>query len=146
MWDYIVKKVRTPRPTPESGDIHAATPPMRDQAGHAVRGDETSFTPSEAAARARQAAGGAKEQSGAARSKHPGRKLDCPVCRIPMDLKYIGQVEIDQCPRCQGIFLDKGELKQIKGRDFSTYEHRGAEHEHLVYTPHGLSDHVRNRD
>jgi len=39
----------------------------------------------------------------------------CPVCRIPfMEVNYDdSKVKIDFCKRCQGIWLDRGEFKQI---------------------------------
>jgi Zn-finger nucleic acid-binding protein len=51
------------------------------------------------------------------------RKLTCPSCRAPMDVHPYygpGNVVIDACSRCDIIWLDFGELKQITdapGRD-----------------------------
>ena len=39
----------------------------------------------------------------------------CPVCRIPfMEVHYDdSKIKIDFCKKCQGIWLDRGEFKQI---------------------------------
>src|SRR5262249_52962275 len=47
-------------------------------------------------------------------------RLSCRPMRCPRDTSeleakiYEGTVEVDQCPQCTGIFLDKGELAAIQ--------------------------------
>ena len=44
-------------------------------------------------------------------------KLTCPRCNVPMKrrkYRYGSDVEIDTCYSCNGIFLDPGELTQIR--------------------------------
>ncbi len=38
---------------------------------------------------------------------------DCPVCSIPMDEVSKSGVQIDVCPRCKGVWLDRGELNRL---------------------------------
>lgn len=38
---------------------------------------------------------------------------DCPVCSIPMDEVPKSRILIDVCPRCKGIWLDRGELSKL---------------------------------
>lgn len=38
---------------------------------------------------------------------------DCPVCSIPMDEVSKSGVLIDVCPRCKGVWLDRGELTRL---------------------------------
>jgi len=38
---------------------------------------------------------------------------DCPVCSIPMDEVPKSGVMIDICPRCKGVWLDRGELNRL---------------------------------
>jgi uncharacterized protein len=47
--------------------------------------------------------------------------MKCPVC-VEVDLKIADRqgVEIDYCPRCRGVWLDRGELDKIISRA-STY-------------------------
>jgi len=35
----------------------------------------------------------------------------CPRCGIQLAAKSFSHVTIDQCPQCEGIWLDKGELE-----------------------------------
>lgn len=37
----------------------------------------------------------------------------CPVCRVDLVLADRQGVEIDYCPQCRGIWLDRGELDKI---------------------------------
>lgn len=37
--------------------------------------------------------------------------MDCPVCKKPMIVMELEQVETDYCPDCGGIWLDAGELE-----------------------------------
>lgn len=63
-----------------------------------------------------------------------------------MQREFIGKVEIDRCPVCGGIFLDRGELETISHQNPSSYTpaQKSDHREYIVYTPHGLSDHVRD--
>lgn len=38
----------------------------------------------------------------------------CPTCRISTNPLKIGEVQIDECPQCRGIWFDKGELAETK--------------------------------
>lgn len=40
----------------------------------------------------------------------------CPICRIPLMLSERQGVEIDYCPQCRGVWLDRGELDKIIDR------------------------------
>lgn len=39
--------------------------------------------------------------------------MDCPRCKIGVTTKLYENINIDNCPRCWGIWLDKGELQPI---------------------------------
>ena len=41
--------------------------------------------------------------------------MDCPVCREPMIVLELDEVEIDHCTSCGGIWLDAGELELLLG-------------------------------
>lgn len=42
--------------------------------------------------------------------------LPCPVCAVPLVMSERQGVEIDYCPRCRGVWLDRGELEKIVDR------------------------------
>ena len=48
----------------------------------------------------------------------------CPNCRVDLVMSERHGVEIDYCPKCRGIWLDRGELDKIVER--SAEEHRAA--------------------
>ena len=39
--------------------------------------------------------------------------MPCPVCRVPLVMSERQGVEIDYCPQCRGVWLDRGELDKI---------------------------------
>jgi uncharacterized protein len=39
--------------------------------------------------------------------------MNCPVCNIVLNLSERQGVEIDYCPQCRGVWLDRGELDKI---------------------------------
>ncbi len=41
-----------------------------------------------------------------------GRML-CPVCGVPLSMADRQGIEIDFCPDCRGVWLDRGELDKI---------------------------------
>jgi uncharacterized protein len=39
--------------------------------------------------------------------------MSCPVCRVPLAMSDRNGIEIDYCPQCRGVWLDRGELDKI---------------------------------
>lgn len=39
--------------------------------------------------------------------------MQCPVCRAPLAMSERSGIEIDYCPQCRGVWLDRGELDKI---------------------------------
>ena len=39
--------------------------------------------------------------------------MPCPVCAVPLAMSDRQGVEIDYCPQCRGVWLDRGELDKI---------------------------------
>lgn len=44
---------------------------------------------------------------------NPGTGMPCPVCTVPLIMRERQGVEIDYCPQCRGVWLDRGELDKI---------------------------------
>lgn len=42
--------------------------------------------------------------------------MQCPVCRVPLAMSERQGIEIDYCPQCRGVWLDRGELDKIVER------------------------------
>ena len=43
--------------------------------------------------------------------------MNCPVCRVPLAMSDRQGIEIDYCPQCRGVWLDRGELDKIIERN-----------------------------
>ena len=39
--------------------------------------------------------------------------MNCPTCKVPLVMSDRQGIEIDYCPQCRGIWLDRGELDKI---------------------------------
>lgn len=58
--------------------------------------------------------------------------MNCPHCNVSLVMSEKKGIEIDYCPDCRGIWLDRGELDKIIERSVSynneEYSHRKQEH------------------
>ena len=41
------------------------------------------------------------------------RGMECPHCHVPLSMSSREGIEIDYCPQCRGVWLDRGELDKI---------------------------------
>jgi len=39
--------------------------------------------------------------------------MNCPICNISLAITERQGIEIDYCPQCRGVWLDRGELDKI---------------------------------
>jgi Zn-finger nucleic acid-binding protein len=39
--------------------------------------------------------------------------MNCPVCNVELKIADRQGIEIDYCPQCRGVWLDRGELDKI---------------------------------
>ncbi len=52
--------------------------------------------------------------------------MKCPNCAVELQMSERNGVEIDYCPSCRGVWLDRGELDKLleqASRDQSSREH-----------------------
>lgn len=77
--------------------------------------------------------------------------MKCPVCREP-DLVMADRqgIEIDYCPQCRGVWLDRGELDKIIERSAAQVsgERFGGERESQPYPSeyrHGREGHYEGK-
>jgi uncharacterized protein len=56
--------------------------------------------------------------------------MNCPVCNISLNLAERQGVEIDYCPQCRGIWLDRGELDKIIEKSSSPGTQRDSQDPH----------------
>jgi uncharacterized protein len=47
------------------------------------------------------------------RSPDQVASMPCPVCAVPLAMSDRQGIEIDYCPQCRGVWLDRGELDKI---------------------------------
>jgi len=51
--------------------------------------------------------------SGLSSSARREQGLICPACRVDLVMSDRQGIEIDYCPKCRGVWLDRGELDKI---------------------------------
>ncbi|MEI7620672.1 MAG: zf-TFIIB domain-containing protein [Candidatus Falkowbacteria bacterium] len=39
--------------------------------------------------------------------------MKCPICEVELNMSERQGIEIDYCPKCRGVWLDRGELDKI---------------------------------
>ena len=71
--------------------------------------------------------------------------MSCPVCRVPLAMSDRQGIEIDYCPQCRGVWLDRGELDKIIERT-STVAAQPAHPEPPRAAPQPAGDHYRKDD
>ena len=55
--------------------------------------------------------------------------MQCPTCNVALIMSDRHGVEIDYCPKCRGVWLDRGELDKIIERSSATQNHHSS-HRH----------------
>ena len=62
--------------------------------------------------------------------------MNCPLCNVTLQIAERQGVEIDFCPQCRGVWLDRGELDKIIDRanreideGYHRYEKREDDHD-----------------
>ena len=85
--------------------------------------------------------------------------MNCPVCNVALLLAERQGVEIDYCPKCRGVWLDRGELDKIIERSEQATvsqpaaaplenrydDQRSYKHHDKHYDKHGHDGHHRKR-
>jgi uncharacterized protein len=65
--------------------------------------------------------------------------MNCPVCNVGLTMTERQGVEIDYCPRCRGVWLDRGELDKIIERSADSqprYSNESRHEERVHYKQH----------
>ncbi len=74
--------------------------------------------------------------------------MNCPLCDVDLQMTERQGIEIDYCPKCRGVWLDRGELDKIIERANAaapaareTREPAPRYDEHRSHDDHGHHDH-----
>ncbi len=83
------------------------------------------------------------------RSSHDVAGMNCPVCRTSLALADRQGIEIDYCPQCRGVWLDRGELDKIIERGSAQITATPVAAAQPAYPPqqhgHGYKGHKRQK-
>jgi Zn-finger nucleic acid-binding protein len=71
--------------------------------------------------------------------------VQCPVCDVTLQIAERQGIEIDYCPTCRGVWLDRGELDKIMERANSGgFAERGVSN--APYVEKRKNDHLYDDD
>ena len=70
--------------------------------------------------------------------------MKCPSCEVDLAMTHRDSVEIDYCPKCRGVWLDRGELDKIIERVSVSMEGFGG-HPEREYKQRNYSEYDRSR-
>jgi uncharacterized protein len=70
--------------------------------------------------------------------------MNCPVCNVQLVMTERQGIEIDYCPKCRGVWLDRGELDKIIERSIS--ESPQVQYRQSDYEPHGRHNGKHHND
>jgi uncharacterized protein len=72
--------------------------------------------------------------------------MNCPICNVQLVMSERQGIEIDYCPKCRGVWLDRGELDKIIERSASEMSqaqpqendngHHGSKEDYHKYDKH----------
>ena len=71
--------------------------------------------------------------------------MNCPVDGTPLSIADRQGVEIDHCPRCRGIWLDRGELENLVDRLVTADRRWERAHTRAEYVERGDSGFFRRQ-
>lgn len=69
--------------------------------------------------------------------------MKCPNCNTTLLISDKQGVEIDYCPNCRGIWLDRGELEKIMERSADHYSRK--ENYDSDYKKYGYQDYTKGQ-
>ena len=67
--------------------------------------------------------------------------MHCPVCQVPLAMSDRQGIEIDYCPQCRGVWLDRGELDKIIERSVPAAAAPSRQRPAPSYAQHGGASH-----
>lgn len=59
--------------------------------------------------------------------------MNCPHCKIELKISERKNIEIDYCPQCRGVWLDRGELDKLIEAPDRRYESRDQYNQNKGY-------------
>jgi len=71
--------------------------------------------------------------------------MKCPVCSVDLTMSERQGIEIDYCPQCRGVWLDRGELDKIIERSQPMpAETSMGKRENIEYSRHYEDNHHKD--
>lgn len=72
--------------------------------------------------------------------------MNCPSCKIPLVMSERQGIEIDYCPQCRGVWLDRGELDKLIEKSNAAENQQEYSGGHTQQQPPSYYDQQKNQD
>jgi Zn-finger nucleic acid-binding protein len=76
-------------------------------------------------------------------SVKPGSVMKCPKCDVKMKITMAGEIELDECPKCRGLWVDLAEEKTALKMEPATFTVDELRRLRKVYRPLGRVEKVK---
>ena len=70
--------------------------------------------------------------------------MNCPICNVTLAISEKQGIEIDYCPKCRGVWLDRGELDKIIERSVPEVQNPYYETHQSYRNPHYGNEHYKH--
>lgn len=71
--------------------------------------------------------------------------MKCPNCNVALVMTARSGIEIDYCPECRGVWLDRGELDKIIERSSQNSTQSYQSHQDDGHRAHGKGDYYKKK-
>lgn len=72
--------------------------------------------------------------------------MNCPNCKVNLMITHRDSIEIDYCPECRGVWLDRGELDKIIERTVVSHPYNDSHKNGATRRTHPVIDnHYKKR-
>lgn len=71
--------------------------------------------------------------------------MNCPVCHIALTMSERQGIEIDYCPQCRGVWLDRGELDKMIEKSTSVPQRESRERQENYGGYRGKEDYSKHK-
>jgi uncharacterized protein len=71
--------------------------------------------------------------------------MNCPVCTVALTMSERQGIEIDYCPQCRGVWLDRGELDKIIERSAAVSRGGSRERQEPYRSTSEKQDHYQHK-
>jgi uncharacterized protein len=71
--------------------------------------------------------------------------MNCPHCNVELRLSERKNIEIDYCPKCRGVWLDRGELDKLVESSNDSFKQSSDSDKHYKHDKYENKHHYKRK-